>query len=507
VTYGNDESGTPYTMATNADSAFIPKVISLASIPNKYTEDVPFSIFEFLTTISTGALTYSSSNTSVATINSSTGLITLTGAGTATITANLAATATHIAGSASTTLTITPSGWLMRGEHIVGEAAYDQSGGVSLSADGNILAVGAYNNSGNGQSSGHVRVHKWNPITSSWVQLGQDIDGEAAYDRSGNSVSISADGTILAVGAFNNSGNGLYSGHVRVRKWNLATSSWVQHGQDIDGESAGDISGYLVSLSADGTILAIGAIYNSEGRGHARVYEWNPTTSSWVKLGQDIDGESFDQSGVVSLSADGTTLAVGAIYNSGNGQYSGHVRVRKLNSARLFWAQIGQDIDGESAGDNSGSSVSLSADGTILAVGAYNNYGTGQFSGHIRVHKWNPTTSSWAQHGQDIDGESAGDMSGCSVSLSADGTILAVGAIYNDGGGYNSGHTKVYKWNPTTSSWVKRGEDIDGETGENSGASVSLSADGTKLAIGAFSYSGSNSNFPYIGRVKEYEYR
>ena len=104
--YGNDESGTPITTTTNAASAFIPKVISLASIPIKNTTDVPFSIMDFLTTISTGDLTFSSSVPGVATINSLTGLVTPVGAGTTTITTNVAATANHPAGSASTTLTI-----------------------------------------------------------------------------------------------------------------------------------------------------------------------------------------------------------------------------------------------------------------------------------------------------------------------------------------------------------------------------------------------------------------
>ena len=106
VTYGNDESGTPITRTTNAASAFIPKIIALASIPSKNTTDVPFSIMDFLTTISTGALTFSSSAPGIATINSLTGLVTPVGAGTTTITANVAATANHPAGSASTTLTI-----------------------------------------------------------------------------------------------------------------------------------------------------------------------------------------------------------------------------------------------------------------------------------------------------------------------------------------------------------------------------------------------------------------
>ena len=39
-----------------------------------------------------------------------------------------------------------------------------------------------------------------------------------------------------------------------------ASDNWVQQGGDIDGEASGDRSGRGVSLSADGRVLAIGAI-------------------------------------------------------------------------------------------------------------------------------------------------------------------------------------------------------------------------------------------------------
>ena len=45
------------------------------------------------------------------------------------------------------------------------------------------------------------------------LQLGQDIDGEAANDNSGYSVSLSSDGTVVAIGAIGNDGNGSDSGH------------------------------------------------------------------------------------------------------------------------------------------------------------------------------------------------------------------------------------------------------------------------------------------------------
>ena len=100
-------------------------------------------------------------------------------------------------------------------------------------------------------------------------------------------------------------------------------------------------------------------------------------------------------------------------------------------------AQLGADIDGEAEGDRIGRSVALSGDGTILAVGARYNDASGTSAGHVRVFEW--SSGSWSQLGSDIDGEAANDQSGYSVSLSLDGTILAVGASYNDGTGSNAG--------------------------------------------------------------------
>ena len=97
------------------------------------------------------------------------------------------------------------------------------------------------------------------------------------------------------------------------------------------------------------------------------------------------------------------------------------------------WSQLGADIDGEAAGDSSGYSVSLSSDGTIVAIGATGNDATDPNGGHVRVYEY--SGGSWSQLGADIDGEAAGDSSGYSVSLSSDGTIVAIGATGNDATG------------------------------------------------------------------------
>ena len=196
----------------------------------------------------------------------------------------------------------------------------------------------------------------------------------------------------------------------------IKSLNWDQIGDNIDSESSWEFSGD-VSLSANGSRVAIGfSSGNSDNdySGHVRVYEYNGLT--WQQLGSDIDGEdTCDESGnSVSLSANGERVAIGAPFNSGNGEWSGHVRVYGFVGSS--WTQLGQDIDGENIDDGSGHSVSLSANGTRVAIGAMNNGVNGYDSGHVRIYEYDGSV--WEQLGTDIDGESAGDLSGHAVSLS-----------------------------------------------------------------------------------------
>lgn len=388
--------------------------------------------------------------------------------------------------------------WNQLGIDINGEASNDLSGySVSLSADGLTMAIGALTNTGNGFDAGHVRVYKF--TSGAWTQQGIDIDGEAVGDRSGVSVSLSSDGLTVAIGAFENNGNGINSGQVRVYK--LISGVWTQQGADIDGEAAFDFSGESVSLSADGLILAIGADGNDGGglnAGHVRVYKF--IAGVWTQQGADIDGEAAnDKSGYsISLSDDGLTVAIGAFGNDGNGTGGGHVRVYKFISGA--WTKQGIDIDGEAAGTFIGESisVSLSADGLIVAIGARRNDENGTDAGHVRVYKF--ISGVWTQQGIDIDGEAAADNSGNAVSLSADGLTVAIGAYGNSGNGTAAGHVRVYKF--ISGVWTQQGIDIDGEAASDlSGNSVSLSADGSIVAIGAFGNDGSGTD---AGHVKVY---
>ena len=90
-------------------------------------------------------------------------------------------------------------------------------------------------------------------MSSVWRQLGVDINGEASGDQSGNAVSLSADGTTVAIGAPSSVTNGANSGHVRVYRY--ASGTWGQLGADINGEASGDQFGRSISLSDDGNTV------------------------------------------------------------------------------------------------------------------------------------------------------------------------------------------------------------------------------------------------------------
>jgi hypothetical protein len=370
------------------------------------------------------------------------------------------------------------------GADIDGEAAGDRSGYSVWMPDASTLAIGAWNNAGTASSAGHVRIYDWNG--NQWIQRGSDINGEAAGDYSGYSVSM-PDSNTVAIGAVRNDGNGADAGHVRIYDWN--GSQWIQRGADIDGEAAGDWCGVSVSMP-NNNVVAIGASRNggtASHAGHVRIFLWNGST--WYQENSDINGQALnDRFGFSVSMPDGGTIAIGAYLNDGNGSNAGHVRI--YEHIGLSWSQKGLDLNGESAGDNFGYSVSM-PDANTVAIGGMSN---GNFSGHVRIFKWNG--SAWIQKGIDIDGEAVGDQSGWSVSM-PDSNTVAIGAKNNS----PSGHVRIYEWNG--SAWIQKGADIDGEASSDESGNSVFMPNSNIVAIGAHLNDGNGSN---SGHVRIYSF-
>ena len=318
-----------------------------------------------------------------------------------------------------------------------------------------------------------------NTIVFGQVQIGSDIIGSNSFKRIGKSVALSANGEILAIGAhdFDNQRNGI------VRTYQKSGNNWVQIGNDFLGEAQGDNLGCSISLSSDGTVIAIGA-FGGINNGYVRIYRYSSSTNNWVQIDVDIVGQNNSEyfGNVVSLSSNGDTVAIGASHANFNTVFKvGRVCIYKLNNST--WQKVGADIFGSAAIDYSGRSVSLSSDGTIVAIGAANNDQNGIDSGQARIFQY--SNNNWNQIGNDIYGQSQGDQLGHCVSLSADGSIVAVSAPYDDNeNGLNTGQIRVFK--NISNTWTQIGSDIIGESIDDKfGTSISLSADGTILAIGS----------------------
>ncbi|KIA88047.1 T9SS type A sorting domain-containing protein [Kaistella jeonii] len=350
------------------------------------------------------------------------------------------------------------------GQDIVGEYENGELGDkVVMSSNGNILAVGGY---GYNNDTGYVSVFK--NENNNWVKIGESLYGEAEYNSFGKSLSISSNGNILAI-SIPGAGN--------VHVYENFGGSWVQIGKFIDIYV--NSSDNAVSLSSDGTIIAIGSSTD-----HVRIYKY--MSGNWMQVGEDIygeiAGENFGDS--ISLSSDGNTLAVGA---PGSGANEGKLRIFKNQSDT--WVQSGNTIVG---GNNFfGEQVSLSSDGKRVAVSRWNCC-----SNRGKVSVFENDGDNWIQIGQDIFGvnnnESIGDHG---LSLSPNGNILAVGARY-------SGIVRVYQYkNQQWSLLTELTGNLNGSQ-DFFGNAISLSSEGNFISIGAPIY---DSELIDSGRVSVYD--
>lgn len=389
-------------------------------------------------------------------------------------------------------------GQVQIGSDIDGTAANVKSGSsVSLSDNGKIVAIGSPNYSnGTKTNSGLVRIYE--NVSGTWTKIGNDIVGNTAEGFFGHSVSLSSDGKFVAIGAYGVNARGGFTGVVSV--YENITNNWTRMSSEIIGDNANNYFGFSVSLSDNGQIVAIGAPftnYTYSIQGMVKVYEYRKknttsTNKTWNQIGSTIYGsEIYNYFGYnVCLSADGSLLAVGSTGGTSN--------VKLYKNVSGTWT-LDSTIQEQKTGENLGHSVSLSADGNTVAIGAPYNDVNGYQSGQARVYQ--KISGIWTQIGSSISGNS-GSQTGHSVALSADGTILAVGAPTHDQNfAADSGQVRMYK--NIAGTWTQIGTNTNGEAGgDNSGHSVSLSADGNTVAIGAPYNDGSGSD---AGHVRVYD--
>lgn len=342
----------------------------------------------------------------------------------------------------------TPQGWVQQAQLAAARPVQGSGFGfsLSLSDDGNTLAVGAPFESIDAQADEQGAVHVFDRVGSRWLAPSHLAAAQGA-DRFGVSVVLSGRGNVLAVGT-----PGQDSEAVRdqgaVHVFGRDTGAWTQRADlRASDPQAEDGLGTSVALSIDGRTLAVGA--QSSGRGAVHVFQQGAV--GWRE--QDVlvfgnGASTHERFGArLALSADGSTLAVGAAGAVGNGARqagSGAAYVFARDADR--WQQQARLVASNAeAGDAFGGQLALSADGQVLAVEALREASMaigldGSQSDNRApqagaVYLFARDAAAWRQQRYvKATNTGAGDVFGTALALSGDGRMLAVGAQLEDGG-------------------------------------------------------------------------
>jgi len=329
----------------------------------------------------------------------------------------------------------TNSAWRQLGDDIA--AVLDVQDGESpptnldLNSDGTVLAVGNTSGSGGpGDIAGRARVYQLEETAltaPAWVQLGTDILDDAPGSRFGHAVSLNGNGTVIAVGSplFGDT----QQGQVRVFQYNTDVGVWLQQGSNLIGTVEGGQLGSSIALSNNGLAVASGAPRSYTGS--VQAYSWNRFMSDWVSMGSSLGGSpSGDLFGFsVALSADGSMLAIGDPINT-------VVKVYLYSVDTNAWMQVGMDIAQFGLESLSGWSVSMSDDGKVVAVGAPRSTGDDfeltEDTGQVKVFRQS-RRGDWEEIGNGaITGVTGFGLFGYSVVISGSGLQVAVGAPYGN---------------------------------------------------------------------------
>ncbi|MDP9920088.1 hypothetical protein J2W24_005770 [Variovorax boronicumulans] len=365
--------------------------------------------------------------------------------------------------------------WRMQATLTAANADIDDEFGASLklSRDGSVLIVGAPSEasvSGDPSDNSQVGVgaaYVFERSGDNWTQQAY-LKGSAHRGNFGRDVSISDDGRTVAVGAPHDVSD-VNHGYAYVFQRNggaWALEARVQaHNRDL-----GDQFGGAVALSGDGKVLAVGAIGESSGAvGNGAdnsallagaVYVYGASSGTWTQSAYLKAGtpQAFAFFGnAVALNANGSRLAVGSTGETNAGKNVGGFDPSSpvvQSAGAVFTFTRNADawpLESYVKASNThasavfGSSVALSADGSLLAVGSSGDSadssgingnptpGNTFLSGAVHLYD-NRHGSFMHQAFIKAPNVEMADMFGLSVAMSGDGSLLAVGAPREDGG-------------------------------------------------------------------------
>lgn len=433
---------------------------------------------------------------------------------------------------------------------------------VAVSNDGSTIAVSAFKESGivndptanSAALSGAVYVYRktngiWNEVAYLKAPNADD------KDEFGYAIALSGDGNTLAVSTINeaSSATGIDGNQLdnlapasgAVYLYVNSGSSWQSQAYIKSSNSnLVDSFGFSVSLNSDGTTLLVGAPGESSsaqsingdetdntGSLSGAAYVFELRNNQWAQTAylKSTNSDKLDSFGYdVALSEDGLTAVVGSpgedsnatsingneIDNSSDNSGAAYVFVHNGTTWTQDYYLKASNSDSE---DQFGHSVDVNSDGTVIAIGAFNeasdseingNESDNSASGAGAAYLFYKSQAGWQQEDYiKAVNSDASDHFGYDVQLSSNGKALVVGAPNEASSSQGldgdvqlndaSAAGAVYLFTDVEGTWQQTEyiKSRNTDAGDGFGSAIAISGDGNTLIVGAKDEASDGSDF------------
>jgi len=390
-----------------------------------------------------------------------------------------------------------------------GFVAEDTEGGdafgysVDVSSDGSTIVAGAR---GDDTQKGSAYVFVFNG--TDWDEVAKLTASNAAtLAYFGHRVAISADGSTIAVSAYLADGQrGAVYVFEKGAEWQTKTEDALLLASDAAG---GDMLGYSLCISGDGTAIAAGAsnksIATASAAGKVYVFE-KPATGGWVSGNETawLQADEEPQAGAyfgesVGMSfygkEDGTLLAIGAHGEDVDATADGAVYLFSRPGGGWSDGFANREARLDSPSNNNGglfgSSVSVSTDGSVLLIGAKGmDYTVFDAVGGAYIYEegegWTDGEANKVALFQSVEYLDDNNFFGYAVDITANGNVAVISRP-----GYAWGWALVFSipaegWTDNTDEYTQKIQNPE-PTGnsDNFGYGLAISADGSTIVAGS----------------------
>lgn len=363
---------------------------------------------------------------------------------------------------------------------------------LALSGDSNTVVFTAPYNDEYGTNRGKLYIYTRSGTTWTLEAGISDFANTTAQPYAGMAVTLSYDGNTMLIGDGRSSVGATNSGavHVYVR----SGTTWSRQARlQSSTVTTGDWFGKSVSVSGNGNVAVIGSeSTNTVSTNKGCAYIFTRTGTTWTQQAKlyTSDGANGDNFCLgVSMSRDGAYFIGGSpnkgayVFTGSGASWSQQAKLTSSDGSTGSFAALQHHI-------------SINADGTTAVIGANTQDG----EGCVYVFTRSGTTWSQAVKISNPDPNNSGDGFGYAVSISGIGDCIAVGTPWDQSASLAQGDAgSVYLFTGSGSNWFQRKHLYTGLSGANGsfGLPVQLSYDGKTVAVGAIYEAGGGRGYVF----------